>query len=72
MPDKDEFDYRAALERLDHAANVRVSDFGPEAMANQSAVSADVQARAFVSIANSLHRIASHMCDKGGGGTPAG
>ena len=59
---EDEFDYSGALERLDVARPSRTMALKPTEGAQW--VTADVQARAFVSIANSLHRIASHMCEK--------
>ena len=66
---EDEFDCDEALERLDTARPTRgLSD----EIARQTAVSADVQARALVAVVRSLRRIESHLCDKGGGGTPAG
>lgn len=65
---EDEFDCDEALERLDTARPTRgLSD----EIARQTAVSADVQARALVAIVRSLRRIESHLCEKDGGGTPA-
>ena len=66
---EDEFNYREALKRLD-------SITPPKTMALSSIeriqwVSGDVQARALVSIAQSLRRIESRLCDKDGGGTAA-
>ena len=66
---EDEFDYREALKRLD-------SITPPKTMALSSIeriqwVSGDVQARALVSIAQSLRRIESHLSGEGGEGPPA-
>lgn len=66
---EDEFDYSAALERLD-------SITPPKTMALSSIeriqwVSGDVQARALVSIAKSLRRIEAHLCGDSGEGTKA-
>ena len=67
---EDEFDYGAALESLDFAAKP-ISGI-PASLEFQTAVSANVQARALVAIVRSLRRIEAHLCDKAGGGTPAG
>ena len=57
---EDEFDYNAALERLDSTRSMRA------AAGEKTAVYAEVQAQALVSIVKSLRRITSHLCDNAG------
>jgi len=65
---EDEFDYRAALERLDSA---RPTYGTTGEITSQMAVCAEVQAQALVSIVKSLRRITSHLCDNAGESTSA-
>lgn len=56
---EDEFDYNAALERLDRN-RPRIE------VAREMAVYGEVQAQALVSIVKSLRHITSHLCDNAG------
>ena len=59
---EDDFDYNAALERLDR-------DRPRIAVAQEMAVYGKLQAQALVSIVKSLRHIASHLCDNAGEST---
>ena len=62
---EDEFDYNAALERMDIYRSSGID------VAQKMTVYGEVQVQALVSIIKSLRHIASHLCDNAGESTSA-